>query len=101
MAEYGEGVGHATGAGKAIGGGSGGSQDLGAGVSAFVHNAVHTVQVMPPEQLLLLDAGELGLKDLEFLLALRHPATCPGSGAERARLATQVDDPVPEGCPGC
>ena len=40
--------------GKAIGGGSGGSQDLGAGVSAFVHNAVHTVQVMPPEQLLLL-----------------------------------------------
>jgi len=54
MAEYGEGVGHATGAGKAIGGSSGGSQDLGAGVSAFVHNAVHTVQVMPPEQLLLL-----------------------------------------------
>jgi hypothetical protein len=54
MAEYGEGVGHATGAGKAIGGGSGGSQDLGAGVSAFVHNAVHTVQVLPPEQLLLL-----------------------------------------------
>ena len=54
MAEYGEGVGHATGAGKAIGGGSGGSQDLGAGVSAFVHNAVHTVQVMPPEPLLLL-----------------------------------------------
>jgi len=54
MAEYGEGVGHATGAGKAIGGGSGGSQDLGAGVSALMHNAVHTVQVMPPEQLLLL-----------------------------------------------
>ena len=54
MAEYGEGVGHATGAGKALGGNAGGSQDLGAGVTAFVNNAVHTVQVMPPEQLLLL-----------------------------------------------
>ena len=54
MAEYGEGVGHATGAGKALGGSAGGSQDPGAGVTAFVNNAVHTVQVMPPEQLLLL-----------------------------------------------
>jgi hypothetical protein len=54
MAEYGEGVGRATGAGGAVGGGAGGSQDLGAGVTSFVHNAVHTLQVMPPEQLLLL-----------------------------------------------
>jgi hypothetical protein len=54
MAEYGEGVGHATGAGKALGGGTGGTHDLGAGAAAFVNNAVHTVQAMPPEQLLLL-----------------------------------------------
>ena len=53
MAEYGEGVGQGTGAGKALGGGTGGTQDLGAGVSDFVNNAVHTVQVLPPEQLLL------------------------------------------------
>ena len=54
MAEYGEGVGNATGVGQAVGGGTSGSQDLGAGAAAFVNNAVHTVQVMPPEQLLLL-----------------------------------------------
>lgn len=53
MAEYGQGVGTATGAGGAVGGG-GGTQDLGVGVSAFVSDAIHTVQVMPPEQLLLL-----------------------------------------------
>jgi hypothetical protein len=54
MAEYGQGVGQATGAGGPLGGSGGGSQDLGAGAMAFVHNAIHTVQVMPPEQLLLL-----------------------------------------------
>jgi hypothetical protein len=50
MAEYGEGVGQATG----FGGATGGSQDLGVGAAAFVNDAVRTVQVMPPEQLLLL-----------------------------------------------
>ena len=54
MAEYGEGVGNATGVGNTLGGGTGGTQDLGAGVSAFLNDAAYTVQVMPPEQLLLL-----------------------------------------------
>ena len=52
MAEYGQGVGNATGAGGALQ--RGGSHDLGVGISAFVNDAVHTVQAMPPEQLLLL-----------------------------------------------
>lgn len=51
MAEYGEGVGSATGLG---GGNTGGSVDLGANATDFVNNAVHTIQVMPPGQLLLL-----------------------------------------------
>ena len=52
MAEYGQGVGQATGHGSPAGGG--GTQDLGAGAVAFVNHAVHTVSTMPPEQLLLL-----------------------------------------------
>jgi len=51
MAEYGQGVGQATGA---AGGGGGGTQDLGAGAMAFVNHAVHTVSTMPPAQLALL-----------------------------------------------
>ncbi len=42
-----------TGAGGAAGGG-GGTQDLGAGVSSFVSNAVNTVSSLPPETLLLI-----------------------------------------------
>ena len=53
MVEYGNGVGHA--AGEVPGGGhaAGGSIDVGANVSHFVNNAVHTVSTMPPEQLVL------------------------------------------------
>ncbi len=54
MVEYGNTVAH--GAGEVPGGGhaGGGSIDVGANVSQFVNNAVHTVSTMPPEQLVLL-----------------------------------------------
>jgi hypothetical protein len=52
MAEYGNGVGQATGAA----GGSGGGQtmDAGAAFGQFVGNAAHTISTMPPAQLALL-----------------------------------------------
>lgn len=53
MVEYGQGVGQATGAGGAIGGG-GGSQDLGAGAADFVNKAVNTISSLPPETLLVI-----------------------------------------------
>jgi hypothetical protein len=53
MVEYGQGVGQATGAGAAVGGG-GGSQDLTSSAVAFVQNGIDTVSRLPPEQLLVL-----------------------------------------------
>jgi len=52
MAEYGNGVGQATG----VAGGSGGGQsmDAGAAIGQFVGNAAHTISTMPPAQLALL-----------------------------------------------
>jgi hypothetical protein len=52
MAEYGNGVGQATG----VAGGSNGGQtmDAGAAVGQFVGNAVNTLSAMPPTQLALL-----------------------------------------------
>lgn len=52
MAEYGNGVGQATG----VAGGSGGGQtmDAGAAIGQFVGNAVDTISAMPPTQLALL-----------------------------------------------
>jgi len=54
MVEYGNGVGHATGAGGAVGGGSGGTTDLGAGAAQFVNDAVNTVSALPPTTLILI-----------------------------------------------
>lgn len=53
MVEYGQGVGQGTGMGGANPGTSG-TQDLGAGVSAFVSDAVDTVSALPPEMLVLI-----------------------------------------------
>ena len=52
MAEYGNGVGQASG----IAGGSGGgpTMDAGAAFGQFVGNAAHTISTMPPTQLALL-----------------------------------------------
>ena len=52
MVEYGQGVGQTTGVGGHPA--AGGTQDLGAGASAFLTNALNTVSALPPEQLLLL-----------------------------------------------
>jgi hypothetical protein len=53
MVEYGQGVGQATGASGALGGG-GGRQDLGAGVSAAINDAVHQVSSLPPATLVVI-----------------------------------------------
>jgi hypothetical protein len=53
MVEYGQGVGQATGASGAIGGG-GGTRDLGADVSSAINSAVHTVSTLPPGTLVLI-----------------------------------------------
>jgi hypothetical protein len=53
MVEYGQGVGQATGASGAVGGG-GGTRDLGADVSNAINSAVHTVSALPPETLVLI-----------------------------------------------
>jgi hypothetical protein len=52
MAEYGNGVGQATG----IAGGSNGGQTMDAGVAVgqFIDRTVHTISTMPPTQLALL-----------------------------------------------
>lgn len=52
MAEYGNGVGQASG----VAGGSNGGQtmDAGAAIGQFVGNTAHTISTMPPTQLALL-----------------------------------------------
>ena len=51
MVEYGNGVGQV--AGRANGGGSGGStMDVGASLSHFVNDSAHTISTMPPAALL-------------------------------------------------
>jgi hypothetical protein len=51
MVEYGNGVGEV--AGRATGGGSGGqTMDVGAQLSNFVTDSVHTISTMPPAALL-------------------------------------------------
>jgi hypothetical protein len=51
MVEYGNGVSQV--AGKAVGGPAGGGQplDMGASVSQFVTNSVHTISALPPAYL--------------------------------------------------
>lgn len=51
MVEYGNGVGHATGAG---GGGGGATTDIGAGAEKFVNDAVTTISGLPPTTLVLI-----------------------------------------------
>ena len=53
MVEYGNGVGQV--AGKAAGGSGGGGQsvDMGASVSQFVTNSMHTISTMPPAYLVV------------------------------------------------
>jgi hypothetical protein len=53
MVEYGNGVSQV--AGKATGGSSGGAQnvDMGASVSHFVTNSMHTISTMPPAYLVV------------------------------------------------
>lgn len=53
MVEYGQGVGQGTGMGGANPGSSE-SQDLGAGVSAFISDTVDTVSALPPEMLVVI-----------------------------------------------
>ena len=53
MVEYGNGVGHATGAGGGIGGG-GATTDIGAGAEKFVNDAVTTLSGLPPTTLVLI-----------------------------------------------
>jgi hypothetical protein len=54
MVEYGQGVGHATGVAGGSGGATGQTTDVGASAAAFIGDAVHQVQALPPEGLLLL-----------------------------------------------
>lgn len=54
MAEYGNGVGQATGVAGGSGGGGGQTMDAGAALGQFVGNAAHTISTMPPTQLALL-----------------------------------------------
>ena len=54
MVEYGNGVGHATGAGGGVGGGSGATTDIGAGAEKFVNDAVNTISGLPPTTLVLI-----------------------------------------------
>jgi hypothetical protein len=53
MVEYGQGVGHATGAGGGATGG-GGTTDVGAAAVDFLTNAVDQVAALPPETLALI-----------------------------------------------
>jgi hypothetical protein len=53
MVEYGNGVGHATGAGGG-GGGGGATTDIGAGAERFVNDAVNTISGLPPTTLVLI-----------------------------------------------
>ena len=53
MVEYGNGVGHATGAGG-HGGGGGATTDIGAGAEKFVNDAVTTISGLPPTTLVLI-----------------------------------------------
>jgi len=52
MAEYGQTVGHTSGA--VAGGGGGGSVDVGAAVSNWVNDASHTISTMPTWELAIL-----------------------------------------------
>jgi hypothetical protein len=51
MAEYGQGVGQATGVAGGSGGAGGGTTDIGAGVAAFVRDTTDTLAALPPEAL--------------------------------------------------
>jgi hypothetical protein len=53
MVEYGNGVGQV--AGQVTGGSSGGGQtvDMGASVSQFITNSMHTISTMPPAYLVI------------------------------------------------
>ena len=53
MAEYGQTVGHGTGA-VGGGGGGGGSVDVGAAVSNWINDAGHTISTMPTWELAIL-----------------------------------------------
>jgi hypothetical protein len=53
MVEYGQGVGQGTGLGGTNPGTSG-TQDLGAGVGAFISDTVDTVSALPPEMLVVI-----------------------------------------------
>ena len=66
MVEYGNGVGHATGAGGGVGGGSGATTDIGAGAERFVNDAVNTISGLPPTTLVLIVVADLPRAD--------HPA---------------------------
>lgn len=55
MVEYGNGVGQVAGkaAGGAGGGGGGQTVDMGASVSQFMTNSIHTISTMPPAYLVI------------------------------------------------
>jgi hypothetical protein len=50
MAEYGNGVGQATGIGGSGGGGGG---DAGAAIGQFIGNSIHTISTLPPSTLII------------------------------------------------
>jgi hypothetical protein len=53
MVEYGNGVGQVAGKAAAGGGGGGQSVDMGAGVSQFVTDSMHTISTLPPAYLVI------------------------------------------------